>query len=86
MPDWRRSVRYELVFKIKNKDKPPEEQTAPRFLTLHEFEDGRLTEGDKVEPPVPQTEWTKRVMGIVKEADAAKFRLITTIGDQGASL
>ena len=86
-PDWRRSVRYELVYKIENKDVAPQKRVgAPKFLTLHEFEEGRLSAGEKVTPPVEQTEWTKRIMGGVKRADAAKFRLVTTIGDNGASL
>jgi hypothetical protein len=45
-----------------------------------------MSAGEKMTPPVQQTDWTKKVMGGVKRADAAKFRLITTIGDGEASL
>jgi hypothetical protein len=83
--DWRRTARYALVYRVENEDDPPEKRGAPKFLTLHEFEDGRMNVGEKVEPPVQQTEWTKKVMGGVKRADAAKFRLISTIGDREAS-
>jgi hypothetical protein len=74
------------VYKVENEDTPREKRGAPKFLTLHEFEQGRMSAGGKVTPPVQQTEWTKKVMGGVKRADAAKFSLIATIGDLEASL
>lgn len=82
--DWRRSARYEFVYKVKNNDEPV--VGVPKYLTLHEFEDGRLGTCEKVTPPVTQTDWTKKVMGSVKRADVAKFRLITTIDDENATL
>jgi hypothetical protein len=45
-----------------------------------------MSAGEKLSPPVQQTEWTKKIMSGVKCADAAKFSLITTIGDTEASL
>lgn len=74
------------MYKVENQGTPLEKRGAPKFLTLHEFEGGRMSAGEKVAPPVQQTEWTKKVMGGIKRADAAKFSLITTIGDTEASL
>jgi hypothetical protein len=61
-PSWRRSGRYQLVFK-KETVGAPDSEKAPNWLTLHEFEEGSLPEGEKVVVLLPQTDWTKKVMG-----------------------
>jgi hypothetical protein len=59
---------------------------APIYLTLHEFENGSLNHSEKATSPVRQTELTKKIMGGAKLVDIAKYRIISTIGDQAASL
>lgn len=84
-PGWRRTVRYKLVFKKETKG-VPESEKAPKWLTLLEFEPGSLSKSPKVEPPLPQTEWTKKVMGSLKKADVAKFEFIRGFGDLEAPI
>jgi hypothetical protein len=74
-----------LVFK-KETIGVPEEEKAPKWLTLHEFEEGSLPDGPKLSMPVEQTELTKKVMGKVTKVDAAKFKILAGFGDLDAAL
>jgi len=91
-PGWRRSTRCELVFKKESIDEDGNVigESCPKFLALHEFEEGSLP-GTKVSAAVPpfsetQTPWGKRVMGSAKGVDAAIFRLLKGFGRQDAAL
>ena len=85
IPGWRCTGRYQLVFK-KETVGAPESENCPNWLTLHEFEDGSLSEGEKVAPMMPQTEWTKKVMGSATKVDAAKFGYLRGFGDLEAPI
>lgn len=78
-PGWVRSSRYELV--AQNPDKG-----APKFLALHEFEEGTLPGGTQVVAFEPVSDWTKKCMGSAKEIDAGKYKLIGSFGDQSAPM
>lgn len=82
VPTWRRSTRYELVRQIERAGL----STAPRFLSIVEFEDGPLGEEAKFKGVLPQTEWTRQIMEKMDHIDAAKFRLVNGTGDVEANL
>ncbi|KAF2099257.1 hypothetical protein NA57DRAFT_74761 [Rhizodiscina lignyota] len=87
-PGWRRSTRFELVYKVESKSVPPEKRVkAPRWLALHEFEESTLEDGPMmVKPLIPQTDWTKKMIASMIQLDAAKFKLIKGFGNTEAHL
>ncbi|OCK85542.1 hypothetical protein K432DRAFT_286605 [Lepidopterella palustris CBS 459.81] len=83
-PGWRRSTRFELVFKTEDKDDLNREIT-PKYLAIHEFEDGSLP-GERVQPLTPVTDWTEKMVGSAIKVDEAKFTLLRGFGDTNASI
>ncbi|KAF2102077.1 hypothetical protein NA57DRAFT_54010 [Rhizodiscina lignyota] len=74
-PGWRRSTRYELARQAIGTG-------APKYLAIHEFEEGTLPGGEKVVAFEPVSEWSERVMKEAKAIDAGKFKLVASFGEK----
>lgn len=82
MPGWRKSTRYELIFKVQSKDDEIKEE-APKYLALHEFEEGTDVKR------MPREEWTKWTTKMVESAvkiDEGIFDFMWGMGEESASL
>jgi hypothetical protein len=82
MPGWRKSTRFELIFKVQSKDDPNPE-VAPKYLAIHEFE-----KGTKVRR-IPKENWTaltKDMVESAEEIDEATFDYIWGMGADNAGL
>ena len=79
---WRKSSRYELIFKVQSKD-DLEWKEAPKYLAIHEFD-----EGTKVEriPREKWTPWTKRMVESSVLVDEGVFELMWGFGEEGVGL
>ncbi|KAF2246558.1 hypothetical protein BU26DRAFT_566921 [Trematosphaeria pertusa] len=82
MPGWRKSTRYELVFKVRSRDEADGE-AAPGFLALHEFEEGTVVGRMGKEE---WTEWTRRVVEGAVAIDEGVFEFVWGMGEEGAAL
>jgi hypothetical protein len=82
MPGWRRSTRYELIFKVQSKDDPRREE-APRYLAIHEFDEG--TEIQRM-PREEWTEWTTRMVESAQMLDEGTFTYLWGMGDESVGL
>ncbi|KAF2662553.1 hypothetical protein K491DRAFT_686435 [Lophiostoma macrostomum CBS 122681] len=82
MPGWRRSTRYELIFKVQSKDDPSHEE-APRYLAIHEFD-----EGTKIArmPREQWTEWTTRMVESAELLDEGTFTYVWGTRDEHVGL
>lgn len=82
MAGWRKSSRYELIFKVQSKG-DPEWKEAPKYLAIHEFE-----AGTKVErmPQEQWTPWTKRMVESSVLVDEGTFELMWGFGEEGVGL
>ncbi len=81
-PRWRRTTRFELVFKKENKDDTnASAKITPNYLALHEFADG---DGDvlaAVKNAAPSS-----VLDNARAVDVALFTMLRGFGDVGARL
>jgi hypothetical protein len=69
MPGWKKSARFELIYKVQSNDDPIKEN-APKCLAIHEFEEG--TEVKRI-PRELWTEWTKRMVESAVQVDEGTF-------------
>ncbi|KAH7138556.1 hypothetical protein B0J11DRAFT_424236 [Dendryphion nanum] len=82
MVGWRKSSRYELIFKVQSKTDPSWEE-APKYLAIHEFDEG--TEVQRM----PQEEWTELTKKMVENAviiDEGTFELMWGFAEEGVGL
>ncbi|KAF2112091.1 hypothetical protein BDV96DRAFT_649452 [Lophiotrema nucula] len=82
MSGWRRSTRFELVFKVQSRDDPSQEP-APKYLAIHEFEEGTKVQRMRKEE---WTEWTKNMVDGASKIDEGTFDYLWGLGDDDASL
>ncbi|KAF2017738.1 hypothetical protein BU24DRAFT_449347 [Aaosphaeria arxii CBS 175.79] len=72
LPGWRRSKRYELIFKVQSKNDPDAEK-APKHLAIHEFKEGIDVKGMAKDE---WTAWTRRVIEHSTSIDEGVFELV----------
>lgn len=82
MPGWLKSTRYELVFKVQSKDDATQE-VAPKYLAIHEFEEGTDV---KRMPREEWTEWTERMVSSAEKIDEGVFEYLWGFGRDDAGL
>jgi hypothetical protein len=82
MPGWRKSTRFELIFKVQSKDDETKEE-APKYLAIHEFEDG--TEVKRM-PREEWTEWTAKMVESAVKIDEGSFDYVWGMGEESAGL
>ncbi|KAF2731585.1 hypothetical protein EJ04DRAFT_442739 [Polyplosphaeria fusca] len=82
MSGWRKSTRYELIFKVQSRDDPRPEE-APKYLAIHEFEEGTNVQR------MLREEWTERTKEMVESAleiDEGTFDYLWGMGADNAGL
>ncbi|ORY12394.1 hypothetical protein BCR34DRAFT_482668 [Clohesyomyces aquaticus] len=82
MSGWRKTTRYELIFKVQSADDPNWDE-APKYLAIHEFEEG--TEVKRI-PKASWTEWTKRIVESAVAIDECTFDYLWSMADAGTGL
>ncbi|CAK7215426.1 hypothetical protein SCUCBS95973_002468 [Sporothrix curviconia] len=87
LPGWRRTSRFEMVFKKQNKDDPTSAAIiTPHFLALHEFADGAdfipAAGALALFPPQPSAK-SKAVLDGARKVDVAAFSFLRGFGDVG---
>ena len=82
MPGWGRSTRFELIFKVQSKDDPKQE-SAPKYLAIHEFEEGTKVQRMRKED---WTEMTKKIVDSAVSVDEGTFEYLWGYGDADARL
>lgn len=82
MPGWTKSTRYELIFKVQNKDDMDAEE-APKYLALHEFDEGTEVKRMKREEWTP---WTVRMVESALAIDEAMFHYVWGMGEDESGL
>jgi len=78
-PGWKRTLRYKLIFQVRNATGPQNSEDAPKWLALHQWEDGYLPAETKAFEPM--TEWTKKVVGGATHVQASNYQKIGSYGD-----
>lgn len=86
LPGWRRTSRFELVFKKENKDDPNSAaKITPNYLALHEFASNDVVPTSGVIgafPPQPSAA-SKAVLDGARKVDVAAFSILRGFGDVG---
>jgi hypothetical protein len=82
MPGWRKSTRFDLIFKVQSHDDSNREE-APKYLAIHEFEEG--TEVNRISKE-EWTEWTKRMVKAAVKIDEGTFDYLWVMGDEDEGL
>jgi hypothetical protein len=79
-PGWKRTVKYKLIFQVRNDpiEGPQNSEAAPENLVLYEWEKGFL--GKEVMPFDPVTEWTVRICSRAARIEAGNFELVGSWG------
>lgn len=77
MPGWRKSTRYELIFKVQSVENPQRED-APKYLAIHEFDEG--TEVKRM-PKESWTDWTRKIVQNAVAVDESVFDYIWGMPD-----
>ncbi|KAF2788681.1 hypothetical protein K505DRAFT_314477 [Melanomma pulvis-pyrius CBS 109.77] len=82
MSGWRKSTRFELIFKVQSNDDLKREE-APKYLAIHEFEEG--TEVKRM-PKEEWTDWTKKMVESAEKIDEGTFDYLWGMGDEAGEL
>jgi hypothetical protein len=77
-PGWLRSTRYKLSNEQNEIANKEPQVRAPLWLAIHEFGEGNKL-GSKVEPLIPMTPWTKKVMSDMTNIEANVWIKIAAI-------
>ena len=84
LPGWRRTSRFELVFKKENKDDPNRHLNfTPKWLALHEFDEGSLP-ADGVTTLLGDATATDKITKSARKIDVAAFSILRGFGEKEA--
>lgn len=80
LPGWRRTSRFELVFKKENKDDPEAAKNiTPKSLVLHEFDAASIDDASIV---LDSSDETNHILADAKTIDVAAFGLLRGFGEK----